>query len=446
MNYLDFFSDSPKTYIFQKSANKTKFGGFLFIIYMFIMAFISIAYILDYTYNDKYAVEYSRILNSSLLTPNNKYDPKVDIDLEISFKFRILDYDWNTLPDEENFVIHFREAPIKQNEFVKSKLHNFYNLKIYYKCEEKKCEPQIKTNRYFTLEIEYSGFELYHQNDTYPPLQMNENKTFIYRTKFNFYYSSSIFLYWEAVKYKEENGVSKIFNLTNKGDKYDYIGGYISSSSWILNDDEKNNEDNYVKLLARVNLIMFNTGYTEYKRKRKSVLDVISKIGALFSTIRVFFLYSLKYYSKNFDNYKVIEKILNKDNIVLKNENKKKDFPLMKDISDNANDNKLLINDNINQDEDFNPIDIENENKNLSKFSFFDFYFNNIYCEKFHTIKQDIINLFNEISSNYFSVETILYNQIRLENLFKDYKWNNSSLNSIENNELIIRLKNLFNS
>ena len=33
-----------------------------------------------------------------------------------------------------------------------------------------------------------------------------------------------------------------------------------------------------------------------------------------------------------------------------------------------------------------------------------------------------------------------------LENLFKDYKWNSPLLNSIENNELVIKLKNLFNS
>ena len=33
MHCLDFFSDSPKAYIFQKGANKTKIGGFLFIIY-----------------------------------------------------------------------------------------------------------------------------------------------------------------------------------------------------------------------------------------------------------------------------------------------------------------------------------------------------------------------------------------------------------------------------
>ena len=32
MDYLDFFSESPKVYIFQKEVNKTKFGGFLFII------------------------------------------------------------------------------------------------------------------------------------------------------------------------------------------------------------------------------------------------------------------------------------------------------------------------------------------------------------------------------------------------------------------------------
>ena len=449
MHYLDFFSDSPKAYIFQKGANKTKFGGFLFIIYIIIMTLISIVYILDYVYNDKYTVEFSRYLNSSM---NDKYveiDKKFDIDM--SFKFRILNRKRDSLP-EEDFVIFFKEAIIKQNESIKSNLSDLYDLKIYYICPDKECKPKIKT-RYFTFEIEYSGFELYHQNDTHPPLQMNGDKSFFYRVNFNFYYSSTIFLYWEVVKYKEENGVPKIFNLTNKGDKYDYISGYISSSNWILNDDAKDDEGQYSKLLARVNLIMKNFGYTEYKRKKHGVLDVISKIGALFSTIKVFFLYALKYYSNSFNNYIVIEKVLNKDNIGLKNENNNKIFPLMKDISDNDNDNdnnnsnKLLIKDDISHEEDNN--DIENENhqiKKLIKFSFFDFYFNNIYCKRFHKIKQDIINVYNEISAKYFSVDTIIYNQIKLENLFKDYKWNNSSLNSIKNNELIIKLKNLFNS
>ena len=31
---------------------------------------------------------------------------------------------------------------------------------------------------------------------------------------------------------------------------------------------------------------------------------------------------------------------------------------------------------------------------------------------------------------------------MKLENLFKDYKWNNSMLNDIQNNPMIIKLKN----
>ena len=45
--------------------------------------------------------------------------------------------------------------------------------------------------------------------------------------------------------------------------------------------------------------------------------------------------------------------------------------------------------------------------------------------------------------SNFLSVESILYNQIMLENLFKDYNWNNQELNNIDNNEFIIKLKKM---
>ena len=37
----------------------------------------------------------------------------------------------------------------------------------------------------------------------------------------------------------------------------------------------------------------------------------------------------------------------------------------------------------------------------------------------------------------------MIYNLIKLENLFTDYRWNNPALNNYENNELIIELKNL---
>ena len=48
----------------------------------------------------------------------------------------------------------------------------------------------------------------------------------------------------------------------------------------------------------------------------------------------------------------------------------------------------------------------------------------------------------NEITSKYLSVDYLLYNQIKLENLFKDYKWNNPLLNTFRNNQLLMNLNN----
>ena len=52
MRKLDFLSDSPKTFIFQKSSNKTTFGGFLAIIYILIILIIAFVYIYNYVVND----------------------------------------------------------------------------------------------------------------------------------------------------------------------------------------------------------------------------------------------------------------------------------------------------------------------------------------------------------------------------------------------------------
>ena len=167
---------------------------------------------------------------------------------------------------------------------------------------------------------------------------------------------------------------------------------------------------------------------------------------------------------KHFVNYKIIENILyntknkqekkeNKEEIELKNDFNKTDNLLDKNNEDkniiitkeesqkiDVEDNKELINENkdMNNKEDYD---------RLPKLRFVDFFFNNIYSSKLCKInRQKIIHKCNEIISKYYSIENLLYNQIKLENLFKDYKWNNPSLNKFDNNELIIQLKNLISS
>ena len=117
--------------------------------------------------------------------------------------------------------------------------------------------------------------------------------------------------------------------------------------------------------------------------------------------------------------------------------------PLIDNTS--SKENKL----NIKEDDDNNDV-IENSNDEencivLKKLlSFYDFFFNNIYSKCCRKIRnQEIINMVNEILYKYLSIDNLLYNQLKLENLFKDYKWNNHSLDNIQNNELIKKLKKI---
>ena len=54
MRKIDFLSISPQTFIFQKSSNKTTFGGFLTLIYILIILIMAIVYYIIYDINDKY--------------------------------------------------------------------------------------------------------------------------------------------------------------------------------------------------------------------------------------------------------------------------------------------------------------------------------------------------------------------------------------------------------
>ena len=257
--------------------------------------------------------------------------------------------------------------------------------------------------------------------------------------------------------------VSRIPKLLNpfKTEKDDYISGYISSSHSTLIQQEKSLG---IKYLAYLTLDNDYTTYSQYRRKKMGFLDVLSNIGALFSTIRIFFLFFFRYYSNSFSSYKIIEKILLSKNIYNNTEieldddlqKQKNDINLKSNKTDNkmsellmkdsSKEKILSINDDINE-EILDEKDEDNPLKEFPKHSFWEFFYNNIYCKCCKKRKnQEIINVYNEILFKYFSVDTILYNQIKLENILKDYHWDNPTLNSIEKNNLIIKLKRIIKS
>ena len=183
MNYLDFFSQPPKMYIFQKNSNKTTFGGVLFLIYMIIMIIISLIYILDYFLNDKFIIEYSSYLNPNKGSSNifsyldiynssiSEYNPLINV----SFNIFKADQSKKINLSERFFIFDpFESKELKRDTFYQKKVSDLC-LVIGYKCEDENCTLNQEDYSPFDyyLEIKYNGFVLNHQGDI--PLQNDSN-------------------------------------------------------------------------------------------------------------------------------------------------------------------------------------------------------------------------------------------------------------------------------
>ena len=122
---------------------------------------------------------------------------------------------------------------------------------------------------------------------------------------------------WEVIKYKEERGIFGLFDkLTDK--KYEFSGIDISYIEHFYT--EKNIELDRSPLkyivLAVINMRNIHDQNIEYKRIKRSLLDVLANIGALYSTFFSVFSFVFRYYSRNFDNFKIIKEILSNQTLV----------------------------------------------------------------------------------------------------------------------------------
>ena len=83
-----------------------------------------------------------------------------------------------------------------------------------------------------------------------------------------------------------------------------YVNGYIESSESYLSDDDDlflNKAIQFNKTYKFLGLIFLNNvheDYIEYRRKEINILDVLSIIGALFSSIKFVFFFIFSYYSR----------------------------------------------------------------------------------------------------------------------------------------------------
>ena len=473
MKKFDILSQPPRTYIFERYSNKTIFGGVLSIIYLLIMIFISIYYIYNYIIGDKYEYYYSyrELPEEQKKKAFAGFDPNPPIHIKLD---AINELDWN-ISSNLKFIYYTKDSEKKiiyRNDWTEITIPDYAIIDLYYSIDDINDIKEIEFGENFEVNLTYKTFYLDHQNPVCP-----FKKIVIYKyLRFNFEKNFILYMNWEFTKYKEKNDIFKIFSNYLRR-PIQFLDGRLTINDLKeeKNDGEYNNEyiiDGVIhKYLGSI--VIFNSRDTihEYLRQKREWLSVLATISALansFYSIFVRFFYFI--YSKKYDQYKIFKNILLLDAKIKKSDSiflseasnlKLNNFSLEKKvekalevreiqvINSNKNDSCSSTNNNDKGSEcpttekEEKDEEVDNNNLHLPKMPFVNFIFNNLFIDKCsNSNKQKLINLSSKIIYKYYSIENILYNQIKFENLLNDYKWNNPKLKNVQNNKTILEIRN----
>jgi len=462
LHRLDFFSNSPKNFIFQNTSNKTNLGGVLTLIYIILFIGIIAYYIIDYKLKEDYSVEYSyyeEVLNDKEISKrynDEKYNQYLDfIFLPIWKK--------DDEPHFEGKIILINSTNNQTIPIATTIYSRISDITIILAIDEDDYDDVFKEYKYY-FDTYYHGYVLDHKNESTPLHKIND-KYIHNQISINLKDPIIWDFNWKIIKYRPDKGFKNLWKKFKDGEDEESLTIYgitrnsinsLFSRNLISNDSEyiyPVNGTNYRILGQFLYSIDFSKS-DEYRRTKKDPFDSVSNACSLILALYNFFSFLfVSFYSNNFDNYKITEKILfNTKTIKFKNKSRSNSIELRqyykKDdslLSHNSEDNIMIINDEKTEKYEKERISQDNEEDyiKLPKLKFYEYIFNNVYSKCCKMNNQKIISKCNEIISKYYSIEHILYNQLKLENLFKDYKWNDPALNNFENNELIIDLKNL---
>jgi hypothetical protein len=339
-----------------------------------------------------------------------------------------------------------KKKAINRNTIYTGRVNNI-SFKLLYFCKDAQCsiEKSDIEDYFYKFQFIYMGCRIDHENRTNP---IRPQAGYI---KIPFYSNNPLItiLKWQVVKYSDRRTFSYLWNILKGYDK-EKIGGFIQSHVTYLVNSNKSIiyyiGTNRYKLLSHIILVNDHNEFMEYKRKFKNIFDVITNIGSLFLTIFSIVKSIFYFHTINYNNYRIMEKILLKEKkpnfeLIDKNVSEQNEqIKIMEEVIEHENPDSNLINvDNLPYYSDDMIKPSENSNKNqFPKVCCLSYILNTIYCDcckykNCYLNSQEFLTKCNEIIYKYLSVDNILYNQLKLENLFNDYIWNNPKLKEIDN-------------
>ena len=179
MKKLDFLSNPPKTFIFQKSSNKTTFGGILTIIYFLVILIIAFIYIYNYVVNDKYIISFINYKEQVTADNITKLEADPDYNPTLNFSFDLLDM--NGEPLSKNFLLMDRNTVslIERNKKYQYKVSDV-DIAVIYKCLDVNCSLQPEDKEIYESQLYYffrtrKEFFLLNFQDKEKPLMINHD-------------------------------------------------------------------------------------------------------------------------------------------------------------------------------------------------------------------------------------------------------------------------------
>ena len=232
MRKLDFLSNSPQTFIFHKSSNKTRFGGILTIIYILFILIMAIVYFYDYYKNDKYIISYNQYRTPNNFTDEKDADPRYNPTLK--FSFDVTNNQRKNLSDNLILLDSFTGLQVERDKLIEYKVSETQIL-VLYNCTDMICNIRDEDSNgnlitdglplfYFGFNFSYYDFNF---EDDDEPIKLSENTKRV-RVGFNPKISQVIEYYWQVAKVTEEPGI--LDRLIGK--KKESFGGSFTHSSF----------------------------------------------------------------------------------------------------------------------------------------------------------------------------------------------------------------------
>ena len=420
-------------------------------------------YITDYSLNDKYEIQSLTILDILTTEEIEKMSEDPELNPELDFIFDLVDIEDNPLSNRFELYELSTDQVLERSEdgryHIKTRVSDLELYVVYY-CDLNECEIEDEDNwqLFLKLIILYQSFKITHQNDTCP-LQKEDNSYFEVAIPFHLGYPEITNLFWQNIKYKEQEDIFSHLNFS-KGKK-EYIGGYIEDYKEIIMDG---NINIFIKgksksVISSFEMVNDFHKSVEYTRRKKGKWDIVAKIAALIYIMKVILVHLYGLLTNNYYKYKTIENLVFDKKIKINfkepdNESKVFDFDdfdnieIVDDDPSHENKNKKIVEltksppliDKIDIKKQ-SVINIDNnyynevEENKIHRLNFFSY----LFCQnrKKYQNNKKLISLCDNILFKYMSLESVLNNQIILGNLFKDNKINDKNLNRIENSELI---------